>query len=63
MNNLKKYRKQANYTQIELARKLNVTNDYISMIERGKKTPGFKLAKSIADELNITVDEIFFKNQ
>lgn len=62
INNLKKFREKANYTQEKFAQKLDVTNDYISMIERGRRTPSMKLAKMIADELNKTVDEVFFDN-
>lgn len=41
---------------------LGITNDYLSSIERGKVTPGFKLAKRISDRLGATIDEIFFNN-
>lgn len=58
--NLNAARKEAGMTQGQLAEKVGVTNDYISMIERGDRTPGFNLAKKIADELNTTVDVIFF---
>lgn len=61
-NNLKEYRKKKGITQIELANILEITNDYLSSIERGKSTPGFKLAKKIADYFGTTIDEIFFKN-
>ena len=47
-------------TQEELARELDVVPDYISMLERGARTPGFALAKKIADFFETTVDEIFF---
>ena len=47
-------------TQEELARELDVVPDYISMLERGARTPGFSLAKKIADFFETTVDEIFF---
>ena len=61
-SNLKIYRKDKNLTQSELAEKVGVTKDYISMIERGKKNPGIFLAKRIAVVLNSTIDEIFFEN-
>lgn len=61
-SNLQYYRKKNNFTQLELARKVGVTKDYISMIERGKKNPGIFLAKRISMILNSTIDEIFFGN-
>ncbi|SKB35537.1 putative transcriptional regulator [Acetoanaerobium noterae] len=61
-NSIEKLRKQKEITQEELAIKLDVTKDYISMIERGARTPSFKLAKKIADYFNTTVDDIFFDN-
>ena len=49
-------------TRLELARRLHITPEYMSMIERGVKTPGFKLSKRIADALGSTVDSLFFAN-
>lgn len=40
-------------TQIDLAKHIGVTNDYISLILRGKKSP-----KNIEERLKIAVDEI-----
>lgn len=59
-NKLKDYRMRKSLTQEELARELDVVPDYISMLERGARTPGFSLAKKIADFFETTVDEIFF---
>ncbi|MDA3731625.1 helix-turn-helix transcriptional regulator [Niameybacter massiliensis] len=58
---LKFYRKESKLTQEELAEKVGVHKDYISMIERGKRTPGFSLSKKIADVLNESIENIFFK--
>lgn len=46
----------------DVAEILEITPDYLGMIERGSRTPGFSLAKKFADLYNVTVDEIFFKN-
>lgn len=59
-NRLREYRKRCSLTQEELAKKMDVVPDYISMIERGARTPGFLLAKKIADYFDTTVDDIFF---
>ena len=40
-------------TQIEVAKKLGVTNDYISLILRGKKTP-----KGASERILNAIDEI-----
>ena len=61
-NKLEELRKKRKLTQEQLSIKLNITSDYVSMIERGARTPGFKLAKRIADFFETTVDEIFFEN-
>lgn len=60
MNNLKTYRTNTGMTKKELAQKVNIHIDYISMIERNARTPSFKLAKRMADVFGITVDELFF---
>lgn len=59
-NKLQDFRKRKSLTQEELAKELDVVPDYISMLERGARTPGFSLAKKIADFFETTVDEIFF---
>jgi transcriptional regulator with XRE-family HTH domain len=40
-------------TQIEVAKKLGVTNDYISLILRGKKTP-----KGASERILTAIDDI-----
>ncbi len=60
MNKLKEYRKKERMTQKELADLVSITKDYVSIIERGKQTPGFKLAKSLADIFNTTIDDLNF---
>lgn len=68
MHNLKKFRKLSNMTQIELSLILQVTNDYISRIERKNIIPSMSLAKKISDCLSlklnrpITINEIFFES-
>lgn len=61
-NKLSFYRKKKGLTQKSLAKKLNITHEYVSILERGLQTPSLLLAKNIADELKLTVDEIFFEN-
>jgi putative transcriptional regulator len=62
-NKVQELRKQRGLSQEELAAILGVVADYVSMIERGKRSPGFALAKKIADFFDMTIDEIFFNNE
>ncbi len=54
-----KAREAREWTRAELARRVGITPEYVSIIERGVQTPGFKLAKRIADVFNTTVDALF----
>lgn len=47
-------------TQDQVSVKLSISKNYYSMLETGVRTPGFKLAKRIADLYNTSIDEIFF---
>lgn len=62
-NKIKELRTEKGVTQIEISNFLGITNDYFSMIERGERSPGFKLSKKIADYFDATIDEIFFSNK
>lgn len=57
-NKLKKYRKEKNMSQTELAYKTGVSQRYIAFIEAGKRTPSLDLAKRISLILNKSVDNI-----
>ena len=50
-DNLKRLRKEINFTQEELAKALNVTKSRINMYERGEREPNFEMLESIADYL------------
>ncbi len=58
-NNLKYYRTQQNLTQEELSELCGISSDYLSEIERGKKTPSFKKLDLIANGLNVEVYQLF----
>lgn len=62
MNKIKKYRQLKGITQSKMAQELNITSDYLSMLERGVRTPSLKLAMKISIYLNSSLDEIFFVN-
>lgn len=56
--NLKFFRKKANLSQIDLCIQINVTEEYISKIERGIRTPSLKRLFKIAEALNIEPYEL-----
>ena len=51
--NIKKYRENNKLTQEQLSEIAGISSDYLSEIERGKKTPSLKRLFKIADALNI----------
>ena len=57
--NLKHYRVQLGYTQEKLSELSGISADYLSEIERGKRTPSFKRMDLIANALNIEVYKLF----
>lgn len=57
--NLKNYRVQLNYTQEKLSELSGISADYLSEIERGKRTPSFKRLDLIAKALKIEVYKLF----
>ncbi len=52
-NNIKKYRLDKKLSQNRLAELTNISVDYISLIENGKRTPSLKRLIAIADVLGI----------
>lgn len=57
--NIKFYREQKKLTQEKLAEITGISADYISEIERGKKTPSLKRLILIAEALNIDISLLF----
>lgn len=57
--NLKKYRKNMNLTQDELAKLVNVRRETIIRLEAGKYNPSLELAINISKVLKTPIDEIF----
>lgn len=54
--NITELRKQADFTQIELAEKLNYSDKAVSKWERGESIPDVAVLKNIADLFGVTVD-------
>ena len=57
--NLKLYRNELGFTQDKLSELSGISSDYLSEIERGKRTPSFKRMDLIAKALNIEVYKLF----
>lgn len=59
VNKIKIFRKNLNFTQEELAKKLHVTRQTINAIENNKYNPTLELAMKLARILNTTIEELF----
>ena len=57
--NLKYYRTLAGLTQEKLSELTDISSDYLSEIERGKRTPSFKRIELIANALKIETYKLF----
>ena len=55
---IREKRTERGWRQEDLAEKINLTADYIGMIERGEKTPRFETLIKIINCLNVSSDEI-----
>lgn len=56
---IKELRAKHNYTQDDLARKVQVRRETIVFLEQGKYNPSLKLAHDIARVFNLAVEEVF----
>ena len=61
IKNIKYFRTQKNFTQEKLSEISGISKDYLSEIERGKKTPSIKRLIKIAEALDIDIDQINVK--
>ena len=61
-NRFKLARVENNLTQAELAEKVGVTRQTISLIENGKYNPTLNLCLAIARVLNKTLNDLFWEN-
>lgn len=62
-NRIKIARIQVDLTQQQLAEKVEVTRQTISLIEKGKYNPSLKLCLNICHAVNKTLDELFWKER
>jgi len=57
--NMKQYRKSLSLSQAKLAEIVNVTDNYIALIETGKRFPSVNMLERIATALQIDPLELF----
>jgi len=57
-DNIKAFRKKTKMTQMELAKKANISRSYLADVERNRYNPSFDTLKSIASALNIPVSSL-----
>ncbi len=57
-NRVRALRKENGWTQVELAETLGIDRSYLSEIETGKKDPGLRILKAIADGFEITLSQL-----
>ena len=55
---IRKQRQQAELTLRELAERTNVSNPYLSQIERGLHEPSVRVLKAIASALNLSAEQL-----
>lgn len=55
---IKKYRKQADLTQQELADKVGITQKYVQYLESAKRNPSLKLLRKLSEKLNISTSDL-----
>lgn len=58
-NRLKELRARDGFNQTVLAKKINVSRQTISLIERGDYTPSVTIALALARLFNVAVEDIF----
>ena len=56
---IKKLRAEKGITQEELAQKVGISVDFLSLIERGKNAPSFENLEKIAKALSVEPKELF----
>ncbi|PGK34778.1 transcriptional regulator [Bacillus anthracis] len=61
MNNVKQYRKSEGLSQLELAKKVNVARQTISLIENNKYNPSLALCIELAKALKTDLNSLFWE--
>jgi putative transcriptional regulator len=61
-NRLKVLRAQQDWSQQDLADRLEVSRQSVNAVEKGRYDPSLPLAFKIADVFDLPIEEIFFKD-
>jgi len=56
---VQKLRKEAGYTQEDLAEKLKISRTHMGHIEQGRRSPSIKLMEKIARALKVSISDFF----
>ena len=56
---IRKYRKQANLKQYQLAEKIGLSDKYIQLIESGERKPSLRTVYKIGIALGVKVQDLF----
>jgi putative transcriptional regulator len=62
-NRLKVLRAERNWSQADLAERLDVSRQSVNAIETGKYDPSLPLAFKIAGLFGLTIEQIFFNDE
>ena len=62
MLRIKELKEEKNISQLELAKKLNLTQQSISLYEKGDREPSIDVLKSIANFFNVSLDYLLGKS-
>ena len=62
-NRLKELRTERNWTQADLAQRVNVSRQTINAIETGKFDPSLPVAFRLAKLFNLKIEELFLDDQ
>lgn len=60
--NIKQYRMRAGLRQEDLAELTNYSDSHVGMVENGKTIPSLDMVVSIANALNVTVDQLLWES-
>ena len=61
MNRVKKYRKMAKLSQLELAKQISVARQTINLIENDKYNPSLELCLKLATVLQTDLNQLFWQ--
>lgn len=58
-NRIKEFRLRQEWTQVDLAKKVNVRRETIVFLEKNKYNPSLRLAYDLAQAFGVAIEELF----